>query len=135
MAVRSTSVRNREKDAGRGLAVELRDERSGRIVMEKASARLGVTRGQLAETVGLRPEVLQRADRANSVKAQSRVAEMIEIIARVSRWSGGEKQALAWYRGEPLPAFADRTAECLVKEGKAAAVRDWLDSLSLGGYA
>jgi hypothetical protein len=60
---------------------------------------------------------------------------MAEIIERVSGWAGGERQAFAWYRSQPIPAFGDRTAESLVKEGKAAAVRDYLDHLALGGFA
>ena len=42
---------------------------------------------------------------------------------------------MAWYRAEPIAAFGDRTAESLVKEGKAGAVRDWLDNVALGGFA
>jgi hypothetical protein len=34
-----------------------------------------------------------------------------------------------------LPAFGGRTAEVLVKDGEAAAVRDYLDHMALGGFA
>jgi hypothetical protein len=67
--------------------------------------------------------------------AQARVQEMLEIISRISVWAGGKEQALAWYRAEPIPAFGSRTAESLVKEGKAAAVRDYLDHVATGGFA
>ena len=60
---------------------------------------------------------------------------MLEIVGRIVNWAGGEKQALAWYRAEPLPAFGGRTAESLVKDGKAAAVRDFLDHVATGGFA
>jgi uncharacterized protein (DUF2384 family) len=97
--------------------------------------RFGMSKAQLAETVGLKPETLHRGSRAKAPRTQSRVTEMLEIIGRVADWAGGERQAMAWYRAEPIPAFGDRTAESLVKEGKAAAVRDYLDHLALGGYA
>jgi hypothetical protein len=42
---------------------------------------------------------------------------------------------MAWYRAQPIPAFGGRTAEALVKEGKAAAVRDYLDHVAVGGFA
>ena len=42
---------------------------------------------------------------------------MLEIVARVTDWAGGERQAMAWYRAEPIPAFGGRTAESLVKDG------------------
>ena len=58
-----------------------------------------------------------------------------EIIDRITLSAGSERQALAWYRGEPIPAFGNLTAENLVKSGKSAAVRDYLDHLERGGFA
>ena len=107
----------------------------GRIAIQPLADRLGLTKGQVAEAAGLAPETLRRADRASAQKPQRRLAEMVEIIGRVSDWAGGERQALAWYCAEPLPGFGGRTAESLVKEGKAAAVRDYLDHIALGGFA
>jgi hypothetical protein len=46
-----------------------------------------------------------------------------------------KEQAMAWYRAQPIPAFGGRTAEALVKEGKASAVRDYLDHVAVGGFA
>lgn len=107
----------------------------GLIVIDRVADRFGVSKAQLADTMGVKPETFHRAARAKAPKTQGRAAEMIEIVARVSDWAGGEKQALAWYRAEPLPAFGGRTAESLVKDGKAAAVRDWLDHVATGGFA
>ncbi len=104
----------------------------GLIVIDRVADRFGVSKAQLADTMGVSPETFHRAARAKAPKTQGRAAEMIEIVARVSDWAGGEKQALAWYRAEPLPAFGGRTAESLVKDGKAAAVRDWLDHVATG---
>ena len=64
-----------------------------------------------------------------------RVREMLEIVARIKGWAGGEAQAMAWYRSQPIPALDGRTAEALVKAGEAGAVRDYLDHLALGGFA
>jgi hypothetical protein len=60
---------------------------------------------------------------------------MLEIVNRISDWAGSEEQAMAWYRAQPIPAFGGRTAESLVKEGRAADVRDYLDQVALGGFA
>jgi uroporphyrinogen-III synthase len=46
---------------------------------------------------------------------------MLEIVSRISTWAGGENQAMAWYRAQPIAAFGDRTAESLLKSGQAAA--------------
>ncbi|WJH39574.1 MbcA/ParS/Xre antitoxin family protein [Aliirhizobium terrae] len=105
------------------------------IDIEAVSVRLGMSRRELAETAGLSANSLQRKERAQAPAVVARIGEMAEIIHRVTDWAGSERQALAWYRAEPLPAFGDRTAESLVKSGKAAALRDYLDHLALGGFA
>ncbi len=108
---------------------------SGRISVDRVAKRFGMSKGQLAETIGLRPEAVYRAARLAAPKTQTRTTEMLEIIGRIADWAGGEKQAMAWYRAEPIAAFGGRTAESLVKEGKASAVRDYLDHVATGGFA
>lgn len=61
--------------------------------------------------------------------------EMEEIVGRATEWAGGRRQALAWYRAEPIAAFGGQTAESLVNEGRAAAVRGYLDHVAVGGFA
>ncbi len=78
---------------------------------------------------------IYRAARLEAPKTQTRATEMLEIIGRIADWAGGEKQAMAWYRAEPIAAFGGRTAESLVKDGKASAVRDYLDHVATGGFA
>lgn len=102
---------------------------------EAVSERLGISKRELAETAGLSASTLQRKARAEGTTASARIGEMAEIIHRVAEWAGSERQALAWYRAEPIPAFGGRTAEGIVKSGKASALRDYLDHLALGGFA
>ena len=108
---------------------------AGRIAIAQVADGFGMSKGQLAETVGLAREALYKATRAHAAKTQNRVREMLEIVARVSAWAGGKEQALAWYRAEPIPAFGGRTAEALVKSGQAGALRDYLDHIAMGGFA
>ncbi|MBX3483143.1 MbcA/ParS/Xre antitoxin family protein [Phenylobacterium sp.] len=100
-----------------------------------AATLFGMTNAQLADTAGLARETLQKVERRNAPKTQSRLREMLEILRRIEDWAGGPAQAMAWYRAEPIPAFGQRTAESLVKSGDAAAVRDYLDHVATGGYA
>ncbi len=108
---------------------------SGNLVIERVAKSFGMSKTQIVQTAGLNPSVTYRPARLRSPKNQNRVREMLEVIGRVSEWAGGKDQAMAWYRAEPLPAFGGRTAESLVKDGKAAAVRDYLDSVAMGGFA
>jgi Protein of unknown function (DUF2384) len=99
------------------------------------ASQFGVSKRDIAETAGLSVSATYRKSRATSPSAEARLAEMGEILRRVTAWAGGGRQALAWYRAEPIPAFGGRTAESIVKGGKAAALRDYLDHLALGGFA
>jgi uncharacterized protein (DUF2384 family) len=108
---------------------------AGQVDVDRMADGFRMSKAQLAETVGLPSTALTKNDRAQSPKAQGRMTEMLEIIARIKDWAGSEAQALAWYRAQPIPALDGRTAESLVKTGDAAAVRDYLDHMALGGFA
>lgn len=110
-------------------------DQAGKIAIDRVANGFGMSKSQVAETAGLAREALYRSERSRAAKTQSRLREMLEIISRITVWAGGKEQAMAWYRAQPLPAFGGRTAEALVKDGKAAAVRDYLDHMALGGFA
>lgn len=110
-------------------------DRDGMVDVDRVADAFRMTKGQLAETVGLGAATVSKAERRTAPRTQSRVREMLEIISRIREWAGGETQAMAWYRSQPIPALDGRTPEALVKAGEAGAVRDYLDHLALGGYA
>jgi uncharacterized protein (DUF2384 family) len=109
--------------------------RAGQVDVEHVADTFRMSKAQLAETVGLPLTTLTKNDRVKAPKTQGRMTEMLEIIARIKDWAGSETQAMAWYRAQPIPALDGRTAESLVKTGDAAAVRDYLDHMALGGFA
>ncbi|MFC4291647.1 antitoxin Xre/MbcA/ParS toxin-binding domain-containing protein [Sphingorhabdus arenilitoris] len=109
--------------------------KKGLIDIAKMLSAFHMSRAQFAETTGLPLTTVTKADRLKSAKAQGRMTEMLEIIARIRDWAGSDTQAMAWYRSQPIPALDGRTAESLVKSGDAAAVRDYLDHMALGGFA
>lgn len=99
------------------------------IAAERVADGFGMSKSQLAETAGLARGTDRRA---KSTGSSTRNAGDHQPV---TEWAGGKDQAMAWYRAQPLPAFGGRTAEALVKDGKAAAVRDYLDHMALGGFA
>ena len=132
-----------DKGAGRatftvGLATNFATcfmDEGGVVDVDKVADAFRMTKGQLAETAGLGAATISKAERRVAPRTQARVREVLEIIARVRDWAGGETQAMAWYRSQPIPALDGRTPEALVKSGQAAAVRDYLDHVALGGFA
>jgi uncharacterized protein (DUF2384 family) len=107
----------------------------GIVDLARVAEAFHMSKVQLADTAGLGVASVSKASRRMAPKAQTRVTEMLEIISRVRDWAGGEAQAMAWYRAQPIPALDGRTAEALVKAGRASAVRDYLDHVALGGFA
>lgn len=120
--------------AGAGFVTVFIDQ-AGIIDVDRVADAFRMTKGQLAETVGLAAATVSKAERRTAPRTQSRMLEMLEIVSRIREWAGGETQAMAWYRSQPIPALDGRTPEALVKAGEAGAVRDYLDHLALGGYA
>jgi uncharacterized protein (DUF2384 family) len=110
-------------------------DKSGTVNVEQVAATFRMTKSQLAETAGLGVATISKVERRTAPKTQARVREVLEILSRIRDWAGGEAQAMAWYRAQPIPALDGRTAEALVKAGEAGAVRDYLDHLALGGFA
>jgi uncharacterized protein (DUF2384 family) len=123
------------KKRGQGRLSGIVAAKGGKLPAEAVAQSLGMSKAQLAETAGVSIDTLYRTNRAGSAKTQTRLKEMLEIVDRVSDWAGGKDQAMAWYRAEPIPEFGGRTAESLVKDGKATAVREYLDHVALGGFA
>ena len=107
----------------------------GFLSPERVADAFHLSKTQLAETIGLRREALYKRERIRAGKTQGRVREVVELVDRIKEWAGGREQALAWYRSQPIPAFGGRTAEALVKDGKAGHLRDYFDHLAMGGFA
>ena len=107
---------------------------SGLIAADRLSDLLHITRAELAAVLGLSRDAVAKTTRVGSPTTQARLRDMVEIINRVRGWAGSPQQAFAWYRSQPLPSFGDQTAEALVKEGRAEAVKRHLDRIAVGGY-
>lgn len=113
---------------------EVIDE-AGVVEPERLSDILRVTKGELAHAAGLPRESVSKLARMKTVKTQTRLREVTEIINRVTPWCGSVQQAFAWYRSQPIPSFGDQTAEDLVRSGRAEHVLSYLSRIAVGGYA
>ena len=101
----------------------------------KIAAILRTTSEELALTVGLGKDALQRRTRIQSDKTQRRLRELVEVLNKVQPRFGSELVAYAWYRSEPLSGFGGRTAMQLVQDGKAKLVLEYVDAVDAGVHA
>ena len=108
---------------------------TGQFEPRKIAAALRTSTEEVAMTVGLGKDALQRRTRINSDKTQRRLRELVEILNKVEPRFGSELMAYAWYRSEPLPGFDGRTAMQLVQEGKAQKVLEYIDAVDAGVFA
>ena len=110
-------------------------EADGLVRVARMADALAVSRAQLAGAIGLSRDAVSKAKRLESRKTQARLRDVIEILVRISAWAGSPQQAFVWYRAQPIPSFGDQTAEDLVKQGRAEAVKRYLSRIAVGGYA
>ncbi len=107
----------------------------GIIASDRLADALHITKTELALATGLSRDAVSKRSRAGSRTTQSRLRDTTEIINRVTEWSGSVGRAFAWFRSQPLASFGDKTAEDLLKEGRAQDVKDYLSRIAAGGYA
>lgn len=107
----------------------------GQIVPARLVMELRITKTELALASGLSRDAVFKHSRLKARATQARLREVAEIINRVLPWAGSVPQAFAWYRAQTIPSFGDQTAEDLVKEGRAEAVKAYLNRIAVGGYA
>ena len=94
-----------------------------------------ISRLQLAISVGLSEDAVIEPNLLRTQKTQTRLRDVIEILSRVQGWAGSTEAAFAWYRSARLPSFGDMTAEDLVKQGRAEAVKRHISRIAAGGFA
>ena len=107
----------------------------GQFEPRKMAAALRTSAEEIAATVGLGKDAVQRRSRVQSDRTQRRLRELAEVLNKVTPRFGSELIAYAWYRSEPLPGFDGRTAMQLVREGEAQQVLEYIDAVDAGVFA
>ncbi|MEP3115613.1 MbcA/ParS/Xre antitoxin family protein [Nisaea sp.] len=109
--------------------------RNGVFSPKEIASVLHTTTEEVASTVGLGKDAVQRKDRVKSHKTQRRLREMVEIINKVTPRFGSELMAYAWLRSTPLAGFSGWTAMQLIQDGKADQVLQYVDAVDAGVHA
>jgi uncharacterized protein (DUF2384 family) len=84
----------------------------------------------LAEQAHVHRNTISRAPGSRGV--QDFLREALRVIKAATDLNGNLKRALFWYRNEPLSAFAYKTPERLVSEGRTEDVLRYVASLETG---
>jgi hypothetical protein len=101
----------------------------------KIARPLRTTVAELADSLGLGLDAVQRKERVGSVKVQSRLREFVELLNIMEPRMGGPLMAYAWLRSEPLSGYGNWTAMDLVRMNRAGEVHEWILSVDMGIYA
>jgi hypothetical protein len=99
----------------------------------RLAAVLGVTMTELAALTGLARNTL--AAKGGGRKVDSALSPLVRIVSMASEMAGGEDRAALWFKHQPIPGWAGKTAFDLVREGKADKVLAYLEATRSGVYA
>jgi len=94
---------------------------------------LGVTMSELAALVGVARNTLTA--RSGARKVDAALSPIVRILAMAGEMAGGEQRAAIWFKHQPIPGWAGKTAYDLVREGKADKVLAYLEAVRSGVYA
>jgi hypothetical protein len=93
---------------------------------------LGVNLSELAELAGVaRNTLAARTGR----RADAALSPIVRILAMAGEMAGDEQRAAIWFKHQPIPGWAGKTAYDLVREGKADKVLAYLEAVRSGVYA
>lgn len=94
---------------------------------------LGVTLSELATLTGVARNTL--AAKAGARKADAALSPVVRILAMAAEMAGDEQRAAIWFKHQPIPGWAGKTAYDLVGDGKADKVLAYLEAVRSGVYA
>ena len=94
---------------------------------------LGITQSELAELAGISRNTL--AAKKSNRKVDGALSPLVRIIAMAAAMAGDEQRAALWFKHQPIPGWAGKTAYDLVKDGKADKVLTYLEAVRSGVYA
>lgn len=109
------------------------EPQSSFLSARRVSELLGVTQAELAKLIGVARNTLTAKSSARKVDAA--LSPVVRILAMASEMAGDENRAAIWFKHQPIPGWAGKTAYDLVSEGKADKVLAYLEAVRSGVYA
>ena len=101
--------------------------------------RLGVTQSELAKLVRVSRNTLAASSSSSTSTSSRRIdsalSPLVRILAIATEMAGDEQRAAVWFKHQPIPGWAGKTAFDLVGEGKSDKVLAYLEAVRSGVYA
>ena len=114
-------------------ALNFTDGGSPYLSARRIAELLGVSLSELAALIGVARNTLTAATGARKVDAA--LSPVVRILAMAGAMAGGEDRAAIWFKHQPIPGWAGKTAFDLVREGKGDKVLAYLEAVRSGVYA
>ncbi len=99
----------------------------------RLSEQLGVTQSELARLAGIARNTLSAKSATRKVDAA--LSPIVRILAMAAEMAGGESRAVIWFKHQPIPGWAGKTAYDLVGEGRSDQILAYLEAVRSGVYA
>ncbi len=115
------------------LAFDLRDADSAHLSARRTADALGITRTELAGLIGVARNTLTA--RSGARKVDAALSPLVRILSMAAEMAGGQGRAAIWFKHQPIPGWAGKTAYDLVRDGEADRVLAYLESVRAGVYA
>jgi hypothetical protein len=109
------------------------DELAPFLSARRIAAVLGVNLSELAELAGVARNTL--AAKVGGRKVDAALSPIVRILAMAGEMAGDEQRAAIWFKHQPIPGWAGKTAYDLVREGKSDKVLAYLEAVRSGVYA
>ena len=114
-------------------AIRFGDSGSPFLSAPRLSEQLGLTQSELAKLVGIARNTLTAKTATRKVDAA--LSPIVRILAMAAEMAGDENRAVIWFKHQPIPGWAGKTAYDLVGDGKADQVLAYLEAVRSGAYA
>jgi hypothetical protein len=99
----------------------------------RLSEQLGVTQSELARLVGVARNTLTAKTATRKVDVA--LSPVVRILTIAAEMAGDEGRAVIWFKHQPIPGWAGKTAYDLVGDGRADQVLAYLEAVRSGVYA
>jgi hypothetical protein len=114
-------------------AARFRDGNTSYLSARRVAGLLGVTLTELAALAGIARNTLTA--RTGARKVDIALSPIVRVLATASEMAGDDQRAAIWFKHQPIPGWAGKTAYDLVRERKADKVLAYLEAVRSGVYA